>query len=40
MGFSLGRYGLGTEVRRHGSEALFAYRQPERESGLLKRLFG
>jgi hypothetical protein len=40
MGFSWGRYGPGTEVRRHGSEPLFAYREPERKPGLLKRLFG
>jgi cell wall assembly regulator SMI1 len=40
MGFSWGRYGPGTEVRRRGYEPLFAYAQPERKPGLLKRLFG
>jgi hypothetical protein len=40
MGFSWGRYGPWTEVRRHGSEPLFACREPERKPGLLKRLFG
>jgi hypothetical protein len=40
MGFSWGRYGPGTEVRRYGHEPLFAYAQPERKPGLLKRLFG
>jgi cell wall assembly regulator SMI1 len=38
MGFSWGRYGPRTEVRRHGYERLFAYARPERQPGLLRRL--
>jgi hypothetical protein len=38
-GFSWGRYGPRTEVRRHGYERLFAYAQPERKPGVLRRLF-
>lgn len=38
-GFSWGRYGADTEVRRFGSVPLFAYRRRERR-GLLSRLFG
>jgi hypothetical protein len=38
-GFSWGRYGPRTEVRRHGYERLFAYAKPERKPGLLRRLF-
>jgi cell wall assembly regulator SMI1 len=38
-GFSWGRYGVGTEVRRHGYERLFAIAEPERRPGLLRRLF-
>jgi cell wall assembly regulator SMI1 len=40
MGFSWGRYGPRTRVRRHGYERLFAYARPEQKSGLLRRLFG
>ena len=39
MGFSWGRFGPRTEVRRHGYERLFAYAQPEKP-GLLRRVFG
>jgi hypothetical protein len=39
MGFSWGRYGPRTEVRRHGLERLFAYARPEKRPGLLSRLF-
>jgi hypothetical protein len=35
-GFSWGRYGPRTDVRRHGSARLFAYAQPEPR----RRLFG
>jgi cell wall assembly regulator SMI1 len=38
MGFSWGRYGPRTEVRRHGEHRLFAYRRPERRRGWLSRL--
>jgi cell wall assembly regulator SMI1 len=38
MGFSWGRYGPRTEVRRHGHERLFAYARPEKRPGLLGRL--
>lgn len=37
FGFSWGRYGPRTEVKRHGSEPIFAYRRPD---GFFKRLFG
>jgi hypothetical protein len=40
MGFSWGRYGPRTDVRRHGDERLFAYARPEQKPGLLRRLFG
>jgi cell wall assembly regulator SMI1 len=40
MGFSWGRYGPRTEVRRHGFLRLFAYAPPERKPGLLRRVFG
>jgi hypothetical protein len=39
MGFSWGRYGPRTDVRRHGHERLFAYTAPEKRPGLLRRLF-
>jgi hypothetical protein len=38
MGFSWGRYGPRTEVRRHGYERLFAYARREGKPGLLSRL--
>ena len=39
MGFSWGRYGPRTELRRHGDELLFAYRRPPRRPrrGLFSR---
>jgi cell wall assembly regulator SMI1 len=40
MGFSWGRYGPRTEVRRHGFERLFAYAPPEKKPSVLGRLFG
>jgi hypothetical protein len=40
MGFSWGRYGPRTEVRRHGHEPLFAYAPPERRPGIFRRLLG
>ena len=40
MGFSWGRHGPRTDVRRHGYERLFAYAPPERKPGLRRRLFG
>ena len=39
MGFSWGRYGAKTEVRRHGHKRLFAYAKPQR-TGLIAKLFG
>ncbi len=39
MGFSWGRYGPRTDVRRHGHERLFAYAPHEKAPGLLRRLF-
>lgn len=36
FGFSWGRYGLNTEVRRYGYLPIFAYRK---QKGILKRLF-
>jgi hypothetical protein len=33
MGFSWGRYGPRTELRRHGHELLFAYRRPTVQPG-------
>lgn len=38
-GFSWGRYGPNTVIRRHGSHAVFAY-QRKNKKGLLGRLFG
>jgi hypothetical protein len=38
-GFSWGRYGPETEVRRFGDEPIFAYRKPEAKS-FLSGLFG
>jgi hypothetical protein len=38
MGFSWGRYGPRTDVRRHGHERLFAYAPPEKKPGLFRRL--
>jgi len=40
MGFSWGRYGPRTDVRRHGFLRLFAYARPERKPGLVRRIFG
>ena len=40
MGFSWGRYGPRTDVRRHGHERLFAYAPPEKRPGLFGRLTG
>jgi len=40
MGFSWGRYGARTMVRRDGHERLFAYAGPEKKPGLLGRLIG
>lgn len=37
FGFSWGRFGPDTEIRRHGLLPIFAYKQPK---GLLRRLFG
>ncbi len=39
MGFSWGRYGPRTEVKRFGGLAIFAYRKPEKKS-LMSRLLG
>jgi cell wall assembly regulator SMI1 len=39
MGFSWGRYGPRTDVRRHGFERLFAYAKPPK-TGLFAKLFG
>jgi hypothetical protein len=39
-GFSWGRFGPRTEVRRHGYARLFAYAAPEQRPGLLARLLG
>jgi cell wall assembly regulator SMI1 len=39
MGFSWGRFGPRTEVRRHGEHRLFAYAKPATKPGLLSRLF-
>ena len=39
MGFSWGRYGPRTEIRRHGHVRLFAYARPEKKpGGALRRL--
>ena len=40
FGFSLGRHGPRTEVRRAGARPLFAIRRPPRRRGLLARLLG
>jgi cell wall assembly regulator SMI1 len=40
MGFSWGRHGPRTEVRRHGYELLFAYAPPEKKPGFFRRLRG
>jgi len=40
MGFSWGRYGPPTDVRRRGFLRLFAYAPPERKPGLVRRIFG
>jgi hypothetical protein len=40
MGFSWGRYGPRTEVRRCGDLPIWAYARPEKKPGLLGRLFG
>ncbi|MBC7928838.1 MAG: SMI1/KNR4 family protein [Bryobacteraceae bacterium] len=39
MGFSWGRFGARTEVKRFGGSPIFAYRKPEKMS-LFSRLFG
>jgi cell wall assembly regulator SMI1 len=39
MGFSWGRYGPRTEIRRHGFERIFAYTKPPTK-GFLAKLFG
>lgn len=39
LGFSWGRFGPRTEVRRNGHERIFAYAKPEK-TGLLAKLFG
>ena len=38
-GLSWGRYGPRTDIRRHGDARLFAYAPPEKNPGLLTRLF-
>jgi hypothetical protein len=38
MGFSWGRFGPLTELRRHGDRRLFAYAQPPKKLGLFARL--
>jgi len=38
-GFSWGRYGPQTELRRYGEERIFAYAQPQKEPGLFARIF-
>jgi len=40
MGFSWGRFGPRTELRRHGNERLFAYAAPEKRPGVLSRVLG
>ena len=39
MGFSWGRYGPRTEVRRHGYDRIFGYAKPPK-TGLFAKLFG
>lgn len=40
MGFSWGRYGPVTEIRRHGYERIFAYAKPPKKTGMFSKLFG
>jgi hypothetical protein len=40
FGFSWGRYGPDTVIRRHGALPIFAYERRERPKGLLARIFG
>jgi cell wall assembly regulator SMI1 len=40
MGFSWGRFGPRTDLRRHGWARLFAYAPPETQPGVFERLFG
>jgi hypothetical protein len=40
MGFSWGRHGPRTDVRRYGHEPLFAYAPPEKRPGIFRRLSG
>jgi hypothetical protein len=40
MGFSWGRHGPRTDLRRHGFARLFAYARPEKKTGMLGRLLG
>jgi hypothetical protein len=40
MGFSWGRHGSRTRLRRYGEERLFACAAPERRTSVLSRLFG
>jgi len=39
-GFAWGRHGPRTILRRHNTDLLFAYAEPERKQGFLSRLFG
>lgn len=38
MGFSWGRFGPSTVLRRHGDQRIFAYAHPEKKPGILGRL--
>ena len=40
MGFSWGRFGPRSELRRHGARRLFAYAKPPKKQSVLGRLFG
>ena len=40
MGFSWGRHGPRTDVRRYGHEPLFAYAPPEKRPGIFRRFSG
>lgn len=40
MGFSRGRYGPRTAIRRHGHDRLFAYARLPKKTGQVRRLFG
>jgi len=40
MGFSWGRYGPDTEVKRFATKPIFAYGKPEMKKSLRSRLFG